>query len=47
MLADSQRATQAAQATLDAAAVQGDSVQIQNLMTSVRDDARASSPRPT
>ena len=37
VLADSQRATQAAQATLDAAAVQGDSIQIQNLMTSVRD----------
>ncbi|SFR99420.1 two-component system, OmpR family, sensor histidine kinase MtrB [Microbacterium sp. cf046] len=37
VLADSLRATQAAQATLDAAAVQGDSIQIQNLMTSVRD----------
>lgn len=37
VLADSQRATEAAQATLDAAAVQGDSIQIQNLMTSVRD----------
>jgi len=36
VLADSLRATQAAQATLDAAAVQGDTVQIQNLMTSVR-----------
>ncbi len=36
VLADSLRATQAAQATLDAAAVQGDTVQIQNLMNSVR-----------
>jgi len=36
VLADSLRATQAAQETLDAAAVQGDTVQIRNLMTSVR-----------
>ncbi|GAA3205710.1 MtrAB system histidine kinase MtrB [Microbacterium terregens] len=36
VLRDSLRATQAAQATLDAAAVQGDTVQIQNLWNSVR-----------
>ena len=47
VLADSLRATQAAQATLDAAAVQGDTVQIQNLMTQRAHDARASGPRPT
>lgn len=35
VLADAQRATNAAQATLDAGNAQGDSVQIQNLMTSV------------
>jgi len=36
VLADSLRATEAAQATLDAAAVQGDGIQIQNLMNSAR-----------
>ncbi|GAA4348790.1 MtrAB system histidine kinase MtrB [Microbacterium rhizosphaerae] len=34
---DSRRATEVAQATLDSAAAQGDAVQIQNLMDSVRD----------
>jgi len=37
VLTSSLRATEAAQSELDAAAVQGDSIQIQNLMTSVRD----------
>ncbi|KJL41761.1 two-component system sensor histidine kinase MtrB [Microbacterium terrae] len=35
-LADAQRATTTAQATLDSATVQGDAVQLQNLMTSVQ-----------
>lgn len=37
VLTSSLRATEAAQSELDAAAVQGDSIQIQNLMNSVRD----------
>ncbi|MEJ1156458.1 MULTISPECIES: MtrAB system histidine kinase MtrB [Microbacterium] len=36
VLVDAQRATEASQTTLDSAAVQGDVVQIQNLMTRVR-----------
>ena len=47
VLRDSLRATQAAQETLDAAAVQGDGVQLQNLMARCAGRRSPSSPRAT
>ena len=47
VLTDAQRATAAAQTTLDNAAVQGDGVQLQNLMVERLRTSSPSSPRAT